>query len=1180
MINAPLGIVLRHLCTKVQAEGFTTQSDGQLLERFTGTRDETAFALLLRRHGPMVLGVCRRVLPCFQDAEDVFQATFLLLARKAGSIRKQESVGSWLHGVAYRLAVTAKTQAVNRKVHEKQAATMHKNESSCDATWRELRSVLDEGLQQLPEKYRTALVLSYLEGKTHEEAAVQLGCPLATFRNWVARGRRLLRRRLASRGLALSAGALATALAANAAPAAVPATLLYPTLRSALHFAAGTKATALVAPSVAALVESGLKAMFATKLKLITVLLLMLGLLTAAGFGMHQAVASIAGTGEPVKPATPFAEAPTPPAGEGPREALADMFGDPLPEGATERLGTLRFRHGGGVVNRLMVTPDGKTLISNSFVGTRMVCVWDLTTGKLLRQFPGHWEESGAVALSPDGKELAIGQDAVIHFYELATGRESRQLQSPLGNTEGLAYSADGRMLASGHQRQTVILWDLTSTGRELGRLDAAHRLLTMLAFSPDGRTLVTGDWIDKTVRLFDVGTRRERQRLIRAVDLFDWVYSHTTFAFSPTGSTLALAVQGGAIIKLLDGTTGRPLSELRGAGKYINALAWSPDGRTLAAAYHKNKSGEGTIHVWDVATRKELRSIQVQREVVQSLVFTPDGQTVVSAGGSSVIRLWDPATGQERKLAAVSPKSPPLREETLGVKSGHRAPISCISQSPDGRLLAFTDGELRLLDRSTGQEVGTIPGRPTSFAFAPDGKTLAATGDGVSIWDVAGRRLVRQLQGNARREDGSPYDSYLHVAYSPDGKLLASGGGVSRSHRGVNATDEGMVQLWEVATGKKLRRFSMNDGTKDHGLVDGVAFLPDGKRLIASGQAISASAGVDSRVRVWDVATGKPLSRLSALMSDTSDDAPAPPAMLQVPSSYPRIVWSPDGRMLAMNRSRTSIPIWEAATGQRRLVLEGHTEATVRVAFSPDSRTLASSSWDNSIRLWDLETGKELRRLTGHRGKAEALLFSVDGKTLISAGDDTTILFWDVTAVTQRARVGAAASAAREWDALWQDLAGPDAVKAHRAITMLSAAGERVVSFLQERLQPATAVDAQRIGRLLDNLDSNSFAVREKATRELEALGEVAEMHLSKALQRPRSPESRRRAEQVLDRIAIPSGDTLRALRAVEVLEHIDTPEARQFLKALARGATEAALTREAKATLERLAKRKLSAP
>jgi WD40 repeat protein len=333
---------------------------------------------------------------------------------------------------------------------------------------------------------------------------------------------------------------------------------------------------------------------------------------------------------------------------------------------------------------------------------------------------------------------------------------------------------------------------------------------------------------------------------------------------------------------------------------------------------------------------------------------------------------------------------------------------------APHGRTLAFGGWDwdmIRLWDRTSGHEAGSIPGSHSSFAFSPDGKTLAGIGNEVNLWDVASRRLVRRLQSDPKREDGYPYDSYSHVAFSPDGKLLAGAGGIQRTRRGVNVTDDAIVQLWDAATGKKLRRLSMKDGD-EFCTVDAVAFSPDGKRLIASGRANVTSAGVVlqfycSKVRAWEVATGKPLPHLSAGMIDIDQGPAASLFPHQRPGISPSIIFSPDGKMLAMNRWQETIPVWEAATGQQRLLLEGHTQSTVCVAFSPDGRTLASSSWDNTIRLWDLETGKELRKLTGHRGKAGSLVFSVDGKTLISAGDDTTILFWDVAVVSQRVRPG-----------------------------------------------------------------------------------------------------------------------------------------------------------------------------
>jgi RNA polymerase sigma factor (sigma-70 family) len=276
MPKAPLGPVVGHIRRLVPPPDVERLTDGQLLDRFTGEHEETAFAALLRRHGPMVLHVCRRILHQVHDAEDAFQATFLLLARKAASIRKQESVASWLHGVAYRLAVRAKAQRARRHTREQQAAAMHKPGPDLEIAWRELQTVLDEELQRLPEKYRTPLVLCYLEGLTHEAAARQLGWPLGTVTGRLARARTMLRTRLARRGLALSGGAFAATLAANTAAASLPTTLMQPTLTAAVQFAAGKAAAAIVAAPVAALVE---KAMLATKTKLVTVLLLAAGLL-------------------------------------------------------------------------------------------------------------------------------------------------------------------------------------------------------------------------------------------------------------------------------------------------------------------------------------------------------------------------------------------------------------------------------------------------------------------------------------------------------------------------------------------------------------------------------------------------------------------------------------------------------------------------------------------------------------------------------------------------------------------------------------------------------------------------------------------------------------------------------------------------------------------------------------
>jgi RNA polymerase sigma factor (sigma-70 family) len=282
MAKAQLSGVLRHLDQLRETYTVAEASDAELLARFADQHEEAAFAGLLRRHGPMVWAVSRRVLPAVQDAEDVFQAAFLLLARKAASIRKRESVGSWLHGVALHLALKAKTRGARRQAHEKRAADMRDTRPRSEAVRRDIQDALDRALQGLPERYRSALVLCYLQGKTHEEAARQLGCPLTTLRTRVARGRKLLRDQLTKNGLTLSAAGLAALLMASTAPAAVPAALVKAVLKAALPFAAGQAAATLCTAQVAGLVEGGLQTMFFSKAKM-AVVLLVLGLVVGAG---------------------------------------------------------------------------------------------------------------------------------------------------------------------------------------------------------------------------------------------------------------------------------------------------------------------------------------------------------------------------------------------------------------------------------------------------------------------------------------------------------------------------------------------------------------------------------------------------------------------------------------------------------------------------------------------------------------------------------------------------------------------------------------------------------------------------------------------------------------------------------------------------------------------------------
>ncbi len=272
MAKQALANALRYMRRLTAADGGDGQDDAQLLRRFVARRDEAAFATLLERHAALVYGVCRQVLHNAHDAEDAFQATFLVLARKAASVRRRESLAAWLYRVALNLARTARARAARRQAHEREAALMP-GTTADDPARRDWLPVLHEEVGRLPEKYRVPVVLCYLQAKTHDEAARQLGWPLGTVKGRLARARDLLRRRLVRRGLALTTAALAAALAEDAA-AAVPPALLGLTLRAALAFAAGGAVPGgATSAGAVTLAEGGLKTMAVTKLVLVLLVL-------------------------------------------------------------------------------------------------------------------------------------------------------------------------------------------------------------------------------------------------------------------------------------------------------------------------------------------------------------------------------------------------------------------------------------------------------------------------------------------------------------------------------------------------------------------------------------------------------------------------------------------------------------------------------------------------------------------------------------------------------------------------------------------------------------------------------------------------------------------------------------------------------------------------------------------
>jgi cobalt-zinc-cadmium efflux system membrane fusion protein len=295
MATRQLSTFLHRLRRAVAGRDGAGLSDTQLLERFVRGRDEAAFEVLVWRHGPMVLAVCRRLLRRAQDAEDAFQATFLVLLRKAAAIGKREAVAAWLYKVAYRAALRVRAETARQAELNSVEVNLLPARPGPGPGWDEVRPVIDEEVRALPGAYRLTFILCYLEGKTQAEAAHQLGCPPGTVASRLAWARQRLRTRLARRGVVLSGAALAALLDRQTAPAAPPAPLVPSTVRAALRFAAGQSAAA----GPAAVAEGVLHAMRMSRLKAIAALLLIACVLgTGSGLAARRALA-----GEDTRPA-------------------------------------------------------------------------------------------------------------------------------------------------------------------------------------------------------------------------------------------------------------------------------------------------------------------------------------------------------------------------------------------------------------------------------------------------------------------------------------------------------------------------------------------------------------------------------------------------------------------------------------------------------------------------------------------------------------------------------------------------------------------------------------------------------------------------------------------------------------------------------------------------------------
>jgi WD40 repeat protein len=543
---------------------------------------------------------------------------------------------------------------------------------------------------------------------------------------------------------------------------------------------------------------------------------------------------------------------------------------------------------------------------------------------------------------------------------------EIRRFEGHTNGAFGVAFSPDGRHALSGAGDGTVRLWEV-ATGREVRRFSGHNAKVEGVAFSPDGRQALTASF-DQTVRLWDVQTGKAIHVLKGHTGIVLGV------AFSPDGRR---ALSGGMdeTMRLWDLESGKELRAFAGAW---GGVAFSPDGRQALSGGHSDP----LVRLWDLETGAGLRELRGHTGTVTCVVFLPGGRQALSCSHDRTLRLWDLDSGEEIRRF-----------------SGHTHHVQRVAITRDGRyaLSASGDRTVRFWDLHTGKELHCFTGHTggvLGVAISPDGKFGLSGGNEdntVRLWRLPDPPPAKENLGEVRRFEGHT-GWVCGVAFSPDGRHALSSAG------------DGIVRLWEVATGREVRRFSGHDG-----YAEGVAFSPDGRQALTTGH--------DRTVRLWNVQTGKEIRVLRghtniihlvafspdgrrALSGGDDDtvrlwDLESGRELRRFPG-FCGVAFSPDGRLALSGESSGQIGLWDIETGAHVRQLLGHRRKVASVVFLPGGRQALSGSHDGTLRLWDLDSGQEIRCFSGHTDIVCGVAITRDGRYAVSGGDKT-VRVWDL---------------------------------------------------------------------------------------------------------------------------------------------------------------------------------------
>jgi WD40 repeat protein len=824
-----------------------------------------------------------------------------------------------------------------------------------------------------------------------------------------------------------------------------------------------------------------------------------------------------------------------------PDKPRLDVLGEPLPAEAVQRLGSLSFRIDTNA-DSAALSPDGKTI---AVIGNTGLMLLDSRTGKEVKRF-NNPDLAGNTSLtySPNGKTLAQVKvnSGGVQLLDAESGKVRGKVEVNRGLFSSISFSADGQRLAVGavnlNGRIGVTVWNADNC-MKLHSLEVVQNNQAEVALSNDGKQLAT--WgqdsrsntdIPRTIQLWDTVTGNEFKRIVVEGN------GVSAVALSPNGKEMAVADGAGSTISIWDFGKGKVVHRLAARRNSGSLLRYSPDGKVLAAG-----SSEGAVQVWETPGYMRLGMAEVEDCRLLSVVFLPEKKVLALGQSGNALRVWEAPSGR-----SVSPME------------GHTSLITTLQFSPDGKkvLSGGTDG-VRVWNAATGKTerhvllqdssdvLYTRLGNMTQlYVLSPDGRTVISTVpdmDNTRVLDLATEKERYSLDVAFGRAD-------VKVVFSTDGKVMAAA---------TKVGNQDGIRVWNLAEGREAVTLSAKDGN-----LAAVALSADGTSVLAASNSLASSKPQTSEVTLWDTATAKERWTVTRDKQWTT-----------------QLALSPNGAWIAAV-GPTSVHLLDAATGAELRKFENADGMDVDcLRFSPDGRTVAAGgaiqmgeTQVGTVRLWETATAKLRLEFSGHRGHVTALAFSPDGRVLASGSEDTTILLWDLTGKLNPVMRAATKPKPAEFDALWNDLSDRDAAKSYRLVQRLAAYPEEAVALVKAKLPPAKALDAAMIDKMIAQLDHDDFTRREEASKFLAKAGKAIEPALTKALAAQPSSEKKRRLLELLEALKVtgPSPDMVRPTRALEVLERLGTPEARQLLEELAKGDKNAQLTRDAKATLKRL--------